>query len=145
MNRLSFSNSEGGGCVPREEGFTLVELLVSILLLAVGLLGMVLANTYVQKTSESAYERMVATQDAHRVIEMIRNVSQTGSFPSNVTNAFPHGAAVPGFGNLSGETVVVRYADVTADPLNITVRTDWRAQGTRAVWTELQTLMTQRT
>lgn len=141
MNRLSFYNSEPRGCA----GFTLVELLISILLIAVGLLGMVLANTYIQKTSETAYERMVATQDAHRVIEMIRNVSQTGNFPSNVTGAFPSGAAVPGFSNLSGEAVVVTYANPAADPLDLTVTTTWREQGLRTTSTQLRTLMTQRT
>lgn len=128
----------------RKRGFTLIEVLVSMVVIVVGLLGFLLANTHIQQKDERVYERMVATQDAHRAIELMRNASATGNFPVNVTSAFPAGTAVPGFNNLIGEQVTVAYADSTADPLDITVTTIWMENGSRSASTELRTLMTQR-
>jgi prepilin-type N-terminal cleavage/methylation domain-containing protein len=133
-----------GGLSKRRKGFTLTELLISLFVIAIGLLGMVLGNTHVQQGSESAHERMVATQDAHRVIELMRNTSANGNFPDNVATSFPNGRAVAGFNNLNSEQVVVTYADPEADPLNITVTTTWRERGVRIVSTQLRTLMTKR-
>ena len=127
------------------KGFTLLELMIAVVLMGLGLLGMLLANTYIQRTSEAAYERMVATQDAHRVIELMRNVSSNGNFPANVTGTYPSGAAVPGFTNLTGEQVVVAYANSLADPLDITVTTLWLELGRRNTTVQLRTLMTKRT
>lgn len=98
------------------KGFTLVELLVSLVVIGIGLLGMLLANTYIQKVSQTSYEQMVATQDAHRVMELIRRTAATGTFPNNVANAFPDGEAVdlsqlPGLGSLSGEQIIVTYGN----------------------------------
>lgn len=126
------------------KGFTLFELMVAVVLIGVGLLGMLLANTYVQKTSEAANERIVATQDAHRVIELMRNASASGTFPANVTSAYPNGGTVPGFANLTGEQVVVTYASSSADPLDIMVTTNWLELGRRGTSTQLRTLMTRR-
>lgn len=126
------------------KGFTLTELLISLFVIALGLLGMILSNTYVQRTSEVAHERMVATQDAHRAIELMRNTSASGEFPDNVTRAFPNGAAVAGFNNLTNESVTVVYADPDADPLNITVTTNWAQRGSRNASIQLRTLMTRR-
>jgi len=128
----------------RNRGFTLIEVLVSMVVIMVGLLGFLLANTHIQQKDEGVYERMVATQDAHRAIELMRNASATGNFPANVANAFPAGTAVPGFNNLIGEQVTVAYANSTADPLDITVTTTWMENGVRNASTELRTLMTQR-
>ena len=81
---------------------------------------------------------MVATQDAHRVLELMRNTSATGNFPGNVTNAYPPGGNIAGFNSLDGEQVAVTYADPTTDPLDITVTTSWReggrSSGSRPFW-----------
>ncbi len=127
------------------KGFTLIELLVALVVIVVGLLGILLANIFVQSSSEAAYQRMVAMQDAHRVIELMRNASSTGNFPINVTAAFPSGGAVAGFNNLTNEQVAVAYANAASDPLDITVTTTWREHGRRNSTAQLRTLMTQRT
>lgn len=128
----------------KPKGFTLLELMIAVVVIGLGLLGMLLANTYIQTTSEAAHERMTATQDAHQVIELMRNVSATGNFPGNVTGAYPNGGTVSGFTNLSGEAVTVAYTDPTADPLDITVTASWLELGRRNVSTQLRTLMTKR-
>ena len=125
-------------------GFTLLEVMIAVAVIGLGLLGVMLTNVNVQKMSDWGYERLVATQDAHRVLELLRNSSATGNFPSNVTQTFPAGASVSGFSNLSGEQVVVTYADPAVDPLDITVTTSWLESGRRNSSIQLKTLMTQR-
>ena len=128
----------------KTEGFALLEVLLGLLILGTGLLGLLLANVSVQKFSDAGYERVVATQDAHRVLELIRNASATGNFPANVTAAYPNGSIVPGFNSLIGEQVAVTYANPVADPLDITVATSWQEGGRRNTSIQLRTLMTQR-
>ena len=127
-----------------KNGFALLELMIAVAVIAVGLLAMLLANTSSRQMGEGMNERMVALQDAHRVVELIRNTSATGAFPANVTAAYPAGAAVPGLNNLTNERVTVAYADRTADPLDITVTVNWRSRGIRNISTQLRTLVTQR-
>ena len=129
----------------KPRGFTLIELLVSIIVLGIAFLAMIFANTYIQRRNEASYEQMVAIQDAHRLIERIRDASITGAFPGNVTGAFPEGVPVAGFNNLSGEQITVNYnGALTVDPLNITITTQWNELGNRSRTVQLRTLMTQR-
>ena len=125
-------------------GFSLLELTIAMAVMAGGLLMILLANTYSHRTGEAMYERMVATQDAHRTLEMMRASSSSGNFPANVTTAYPNGAAVAGFANLSGESVTVTYADPAADPLDVTVTNRWRELNLRNTSTQLRTLLTKR-
>jgi len=129
----------------KRSGFTMIELMVSIIVVGFALLAVLLANTAIQQASERARERMIATQDAHRVVELIRNASVNGNFPANVVTAFPNGGAVAGFNNLTNEQVVASYSNTAVDPLDITVTTTWLEQGRRNALVQLRTLMTQRT
>lgn len=122
----------------------MIELLVSIFVISIALLAMLLANSYIQKRSEQSYEELVATQDAHRAIELMRNTASTGTFPGNVIAAYPDGGAVAGYNNLRSEQVTVSYASTTSDPLDVTVTTNWSGQGVRNRTAQLRTLMTQR-
>ena len=107
-------------------------------------MGLLLANVNIQKVSDAGYERVVATQDAHRVLELIRNASASGNFPGNVTAVYPNGGIVRGFNNLNSEQIAVTYANPLANPLDITVTASWREGGRRSASVQLRTLMTQR-
>ena len=96
----------------QSSGFTMIELMISMVVIVIGLVGMLLANTSLQRTNQTAYERMVATQDAHRVIELMRNTSATGTFPLNVTAVYPNGNTVGGFANLTNEQVHIINARI---------------------------------
>lgn len=127
-----------------EKGFTFVEVMITMVVVVLVLLGYMGANMNIQHASEAAYQRTVALQDANRVVELIRNVAATGQFPANVTTAYPGGAAVGGFTNLPGERVFVAYRNQAADPLDVTVTVSWLENGVRAVNTAIRTYVTQR-
>ena len=118
--------------------------MIAMVILTVGMLGILLTNTTSRHMTAVMNERILALQDAHRVIELLRSTSATGTFPANVTAVYPDGAPVVGFNSLADEAVAVAYADPAADPLHVTVTVTWAQLGVRPATAQLQTLITQR-
>lgn len=110
-------------------GFTLIELIIALSVIVPVLLGSIGLNVYVFRMTETSRRAMVAVQDAHTVIERIRNVSKTSLV--QVVSTYPSGQTVSGFSNLPSEQVTVTYPNASADPLAITVTVNWTdRQGT---------------
>ncbi len=128
-----------------QKGFTMIEVMIAAAVMALALLGLLAASTRIAQRNQESFERSVAIQDAHRVIEQMRNTAQTGTFPGNVTAVYPNAGTVTGFTNLTGETVTVSYVSATADPLDVTVTVSWTLGGTRNGTETLRTMITQRT
>ena len=128
----------------KSEGFTLIELMITMVVVVLVIVGFMGANFAIQRSSEAAYSRTVALQDANRVIEAMRNLAASGTFPTNVTGTYSDGGTVSGFSNLTSETVTVSYANSSANPLDATVTVSWSENGVRTVSTSLRTYITQR-
>ena len=128
----------------KEEGFTLIEIMIAMCVSVIAILGFITAITSIRQASESAYERTIALQDANRVIEQMRNTATSGTFPGVVTTAYPNNATVSGFSNLTNEQVAVGYANTTANPLDVTVTVTWLEHGRRAMTKSIRTFITQR-
>lgn len=128
-----------------KRGFTLIELMITMAVIVLALVGYIGANNAIQRSSEAAFERSIAMQDANQVLELMRDTASGGEFPANVVTAFPNGGMVDGFTNLDNQQVRVDYADTSADPLDVTVTVTWLQNGTRSVSVTIRTLMTQRT
>jgi prepilin-type N-terminal cleavage/methylation domain len=127
-----------------EKGFTLVEVMITmvvVLLLLVGFLG---SATAIQAANLAAYERSIALQDANRVIETLRSAAAVGTFPENVTDLYADGGEVSGYEALTDEVVTVDYADPEADPLDVTVTVSYSENGNRDMSVTLRTYITQR-
>jgi len=128
-----------------EAGFSLIELMITMAVIAVTLFGFMGANILMERSGETAFEQSVAIQDANQVIERMRDASGNGQFPGNVTAAFAHNGLVPGFANLRAEQIRVSYVNTNADPLDVTVTVTWQNPSGRIMTTALRTLITQRT
>ncbi len=128
---------------PGERGFSLLEVLITLVIGLIAFFGVLAVNNITQKSSHSSFETIIAMQDAHRVIERIRETATYEFFPDNVTNAFPSGQAVPGLDNLEGELVTVYYP-AAADPLNVSVTVSWLGPDNRNFSYVLNSLITQR-
>lgn len=130
--------------VSNESGFTLVEIMITAVVVAVVVLGFLNSAMGVQTSSQAAYERSVAIQDAHQVIEAMRNLAASGTFPTNVTTTYSNGGTVSGFTNLPSETITVAYASATANPLDATVTVSYLENSRRSVSAQVRTYITQR-
>lgn len=155
----------------KEEGFTLIEIMITMVVVVLALCGVLFANTAVQNAHMSAFERSIAVQEAHQVIEQMRNTANTtaGTFPGTVTSAYANNTARSGFTRLtancgdnatpasscnwpfsftsdstSNEQVVVTYANQSANPLDVTVTVVWKERGVRQESRALRALITKR-
>ena len=130
-----------------ETGFTLVEVMITVAVVALALLGLGGASILIQQKSVGLFERSVAIQDTNQVLERMRQIVNdpctccgttacTGvgtctSFPSCLTAQYPNNGTVAGFSNLTSESVAVSYVSSTANPLDATVTTTWTERGVR--------------
>lgn len=129
-----------------ECGFTLVEIMITTVVVSVVLLGFVSASSGIQMQGEAAHQRSMAIQDANQVIEQMRNAAATGTFPGNVTAVFS-GDVDEDYSNMpdtADETISVSYADPTADPLDATVTVTYMENGNRQTTATIRTYITQR-
>ena len=127
-----------------EKGLTLIEMMITILVMAGVLISILTANSAISQTSEGVYQRLFAVQDANQVIERMRNTAVTGAFPGNVTAVYPNNGTVAGFSTLTNETVTVVYANAASNPLDVTVTVSYSENGRRTTNTALRSLITQR-
>ena len=56
----------------RNDGFTLIEMMISLVILAVGLLGMILMQTTAILANKSSNEMVVGTMLAEQVLEQVK-------------------------------------------------------------------------
>ncbi len=127
-----------------EKGFTLVEVMITAFVVVTILVGFLGSATAIQSANQAAYERNIALQDANQVIEQLRNTAATGTFPSNVTTAYPNGGTVAGYTSLTNEAVRVTYASTTANPLDVRVTVSYSENGNRTMSVSLRSYITQR-
>ena len=126
------------------KGFTMIELVIAMFVAALAIVTYIGGNIAIQRHAESLHERTVALQDANRVIELIRNVAQSGTFPANILTAFPDNGTVAGFTALTNEQVTVSYANTIARPLDVTVTVTWTSYTRRQSTAALRTFIMQR-
>jgi len=81
--------------VSRQSGFTLIEVMIAILVLAFGLLGFALLQTMNVRFTKSAQQRTIATNLAYELVDIMRTQRSQGSFYNGITFASFSGVATP--------------------------------------------------
>ena len=137
----------------RNQGFTLVEVLIALTILAVGLLALALLQTTAIKGNSLASKSTVATQLAQDQMEKFRHTAWA-SITSTPAGGYNTGTMTPvygGFPGSEGDVVTVRGVNyyrawfvnnVSPTVRTITVWTCW--QDERQIWHNVM-LQTQRT
>ena len=125
-------------------GFTIIELMISVFVVTLAIVGFVGANVMAQRNAEEMHERTIALQNANRVLEEMRSATKVTGFPQNVTNGFPQNGFVSGFTDLTNEQVQVSYVNPTADPLDVQVTVSWLSYAHRQQSETVRTYITQR-
>lgn len=103
------------------EGFTLLEVVIAMVILALGFLGLaaLIANTALQiKTSR---EVTIATNDARSTLEFLNGISYVDLLASNYQ--------LPQFNNLEGENVQVATSNAGINSTQIVATVTWNSGG----------------
>lgn len=107
----------------QESGFTLIELIISIALLAIGAVSIYQSVFSFEELGEMAHDRNIAFFDLETALEDIRSTP----FDS-IVDKYPDGSQLDKFSNLhlKNERITVTYRNPNRDPLLITVTIQWR-------------------
>lgn len=78
-----------------QSGFSLIEVMVAILVLAFGLLGFALLQTMNVRFTKSAQQRTIATNLAYELVDVMRSQRSQASFYNGITYGSFSGVATP--------------------------------------------------
>lgn len=106
----------------RNKGFTLVELLLAVFILALAIGGALLLFVSSMVSSEMAWDTTVATSHAQNILEEM----QTRPTREGITSVDWHAwADAQGLNTLPGEKIDVVIVDPSVNPLNIHLTVHW--------------------
>ena len=122
----------------------MIELMIAATILIAALMPLLMLFINYIVFMESCRNRIIASNDARYILEDIRDTTPFTN--NNVINNFPQETDLSGnIGpkKLTDETIIVSYANQTADPLPILVTVNWREKTKNRNLT-VTTWMTQR-
>ncbi len=129
-----------------KQGVTLLELTVAMAVFTVvlGATAQALVSYYVALDTQN--QRHTAVRNCAGIISNMRDVrdANPNSFPDAIVAEWPDGAEVAGVGSLQQEVITVDYGNPSANPLQVTVRSQWVDLRGRPVSLEMSTMLTDR-
>ena len=81
----------------KSQGATLLEVLIALVILALGVLGMMALQTTSLKSNQTAMTRSLATELAHEITDLMRanqTLARAGSYDIALASAAPSGTSV---------------------------------------------------
>jgi type IV pilus assembly protein PilV len=135
----------------KQSGFTLIEVMIALIILAVGLLALATMQIVSIKANAFSSEMTYSTMLAQQQLETLRNLGFSDAYlTETTTTGVPHAPLPTVIDGRSGSyTVSWQVADTTADMKTITLAVTWQSQrlGTATeqatVTTTLQTILRQ--
>ena len=123
-------------------GLTLVEILMALVVFAIGAVGLLSLTLGIAHFGESSRNLTQAIADLQVVLAAMRDTSTTGLSAVTSTD-WGQWAFNNHLTNLPNESVTVTYVDPNADPLGVAIGVDW-TERLRARSVTVDTLITQR-
>ncbi len=138
--------------IKREYGFTLLELMFSILILSVGIVGILAVYVYCYDLNDASRNTTQATNDAKSVFEAMRDESSIslGNVAITNWNLWASGLNPTASGKINNTPLTsLTQENITtsitgSDPLQIAVTVSWVGRSARQRQISLITLMTKR-
>ncbi|GMW00048.1 MAG: hypothetical protein AMXMBFR84_11860 [Candidatus Hydrogenedentota bacterium] len=128
----------------KKAGMTLVELTLALAIFAIvlGAAAQSLVSFYVALDMQN--QRNTALRNCLSIINAMRNVRDANldNFPGIITNTWPDGAEVPNAGSMRNETVTVDYTNPAANPLEVTVFSQFTDMQGRPMQVRISTMLT---
>ena len=118
-----------------------MELMIGIALFSIALFGIMLLLSQSLALGKFSNNRIVAVNEARRVIEDIRHTADTNGL-TGVSATFPNGWA-QNLSTLPSGTATLTYLQNSVDPLPIRVTVNWAEKGKSAAYS-VETLVTKR-
>ena len=126
-------------------GMTLVEVALAMAVFAIvlGAMAQVLISYHTAMDMQSRRTR--ASQACRAILSEMRTVrnANPNNFPGSVTERWPDGHEFES-DELPGYTIGIDYADPNANPLAVTVSTEWQDLRGRTIVSAVDTLLTDR-
>lgn len=107
------------------KGFTLIEIAITTLILAVAFISLMLALTYGMVLLESSRNMTQAGVDARALIEEMRRTCTSGGLAQVTATNWTTWGSTNGLTALDNEAIAVSYVDAAADPLEVTITVSW--------------------
>jgi len=130
--------SNFGKTIRRQEGISLVEILISVFVLTIGILSCLMYFSAAMNSTEIARDLTVATTHGEFVLEDMRAMATLGEITARNWTAW---AGTSGLNTLPQESVLVAFSNPVADPLPISVTVNWTRRD-RVNNVQLETEMT---
>ena len=108
--------------IKNNRGFTLVELLIAVMILAGTISGILLLFSASMASSELAWDTTVATTHAEHILEEMQSRDSLSAILSADWNNWVIGQ---GLNTLPQETIDIVFADNSGNPLDVRVRVHW--------------------
>jgi prepilin-type N-terminal cleavage/methylation domain-containing protein len=116
----------------RTKGFTMIEIMVSIMFLSIVLLGLISGYINCLRLNEMSKSTTIATEDARMVLEQMRSDAMTKLADITAVD-WTAWSAANGLDSLDSEQIAVGYTDrdgtgnaLDDDPLEVSIVVTWR-------------------
>ncbi|NUM54387.1 MAG: type II secretion system protein [Candidatus Hydrogenedentes bacterium] len=128
----------------KDSGFTLVELVVALAIFTVVLGATAQALISYYSALDFQNQRNSALRNCAAVISQMREVRDDNpdDFPGAIIAEWQDNTTIDGAGTLPQETITVNYTDTNADPIEVTVRSQWVDLRGRPVAMSITTMLT---